>query len=198
MPFLRLDPKSLLQAYARGAFPMADRHGAIHFYTADPRGIIPLSPAEAFHVPGTLRQTLRQGKFEVRINHDFAATMRACMEARRGRTWINERLVAAYQGLHQIGHAHSVEAWQGGELAGGLYGVSLGAAFFGESMFHRKTDASKVALIHLVQRLRERGYELLDTQDTTPHLRRFGCIDIPASEYLCRLESALTRECTFV
>jgi len=198
MPLTRLDPESLLDAYARGAFPMADWQGAIRFYTADPRGIIPLSPVEAFHVPGTLRQTLRQGKFEVRINHDFAATMRACMEVRRGRTWINEPLVAAYQRLHEIGHAHSIEAWQGGELGGGLYGVSLGAAFFGESMFHHKTNASKVALVHLVQRLRERGYELLDTQDTTPHLRRFGCIDIPAADYLRRLESAIARECTFV
>jgi leucyl/phenylalanyl-tRNA--protein transferase len=177
---------------------MADRQGTICFYTADPRGIIPLSPPEAFHVPDTLSQTIRQGKFQVRINHDFAATMRACMEARRGKTWINETLVAAYQRLHEIGHAHSVEAWQDGALAGGLYGVSLGAAFFGESMFHRKTDASKIALVHLVHRLRERGYELLDTQDTTPHLRRFGCIDIPAADYLRRLENAIVRECTFV
>jgi leucyl/phenylalanyl-tRNA--protein transferase len=176
---------------------MADRQGTIRYYTADPRGIIPLSPEDAFHMPGTLRQIVRQGKFEVRINQDFAATMRACMEARPEHTWINEKLVAAYQRLHELGHAHSVEAWQGGELAGGLYGVSLGAAFFGESMFHRKTDASKVALVHLVQRLRERGYELLDTQDTTPHLRRFGCIDIPAAEYLRQLERAITKERTF-
>ncbi len=194
----RLDPQFLLNAYACGAFPMADRQGMVRFYTADPRGIIPLSPPDAFHVPGTLRQLLRQGKFEVRINHDFAATMRACMDARRGRTWINEALVSAYQRLHEIGHAHSVEAWQEGELAGGLYGVSLGAAFFGESMFHRKINASKVALVHLVQRLRERGFELLDTQDTTPHLRRFGCIDIPAADYLRRLKGAIARECTFV
>jgi leucyl/phenylalanyl-tRNA--protein transferase len=194
----RLDPDFLLHAYARGAFPMAERDGTIRYYTADPRGIIPLSPAGAFHVPGTLRQIIRQGRFEVRINHDFAATMRACMEARPGRTWINEKLVAAYQRLHAIGHAHSVEAWQEGELAGGLYGVSLGAAFFGESMFHRQTDASKVALVHLVQRLRERGFELLDTQDTTPHLRRFGCIDIPAADYLQLLDSAVTKARTFV
>ena len=194
----KLDPHLLLNAYARGAFPMADRQGTIRFYTADPRGIIPLSPPEAFHVPGTLRQLLRQGKFEVRINHDFAATMRGCMNAPRARTWISEALVSAYQRLHEIGHAHSVEAWHEGELAGGLYGVSLGAAFFGESMFHRKTNASKVALVHLVQRLRERGFELLDTQDTTPHLRRFGCIDIPAADYLRRLKSAIARECTFV
>ena len=197
MPPTRLDPEFLLHAYARGAFPMADRQGTIRFYTADPRGIISLSPVEAFHVPGTLRQIIRQGKFEVRINYDFAATMRACMEARRSRTWINEPLIEAYHRLHEIGHAHSVEAWQDGELAGGLYGVSLGAAFFGESMFHRKTNASKVALVHLVQRLRERGYDLLDTQDTTPHLRRFGCIDIPANDYLRRLESAIAKECTF-
>ena len=197
-PLTRLDPQFLLHAYASGAFPMADRDGVIRFYSADPRGIIPLSPVEAFHVPGTLRQTLRQGKFEIRINHDFATAMRACMEARRGRTWINERLVAAYQRLHELGHAHSVESWHEGELAGGLYGVSLGAAFFGESMFHRKTDASKVALVHLVQRLRERGYELLDTQDATAHLRRFGCIDVPAADYLRRLESAVRKQRTFM
>jgi leucyl/phenylalanyl-tRNA---protein transferase len=193
----RLDPETLLSAYAQGVFPMADRDGRIRFYTADPRGIIPLSPPEAFHVPQTLRQLVRQGHFDVRINHDFASTMRGCMQNRDGGSWISDELIAAYVRLHEMGFAHSVEAWQDGELAGGLYGVSLGAAFFGESMFHRRTDASKVALVHLVQRLRERGYELLDTQATTPHLRRFGCVDVPAAEYLRRLESALGKECEF-
>ena len=192
-----LEPQTLLNAYAHAAFPMADRKGKIHFYTADPRGIIPLSPPEAFHVPGTLRQTLRQGKFEIRVNHDFESTMRACMEARSGRTWINHELISAYLRLHEIGHAHSVEAWRDGVLAGGLYGVTLGAAFFGESMFHRITDASKVALVHLVNRLRERGYELLDTQDVTPHLRRFGCIDVAAAEYLDLLDAAWCKERSF-
>ena len=140
---------------------------------------------------------VRQGRFEIRVNHDFEATMRACMEAREGGTWISDDLIEAYTRLHALGFAHSVESWQGDELVGGLYGVSLGGAFFGESMFHRRTDASKVALVHLVQRLRDRGYELLDTQATTAHLRRFGCIDIPASKYLKLLERAMEKECSF-
>src|SRR5438477_533968 len=157
-----LDPETLLSAYAQGIFPMAERDGSIRFYTADPRGVIPLDPPQAFHVPGTLRQVVRQGRFKIRINHDFPATMRGCMKNRPGGTWINEELIAAYLRLHEMGFAHSVEAWHEGELAGGLYGVSLGGAFFGESMFHRKSDASKVALVHLVERLRARGFELLD------------------------------------
>ena len=151
----RLDPETLLSAYAQGVFPMADRDGTIRLYTADPRGVIPL---DKFHVPQTLRQLVRKtaenGGFEVRINHDFEATMRACMENREDGSWINHELVRAYTRLHDLGYAHSVEAWREGELAGGLYGVSLGAAFFGESMFHRQRDASKVALVHLVNRLR--------------------------------------------
>jgi leucyl/phenylalanyl-tRNA--protein transferase len=176
-----LDPETLLTAYSQGVFPMGDADGVIRWYTADPRGILPL---EAFHVPGTLRQLVKQQKFQIRINHDFAGTMRACMLAREDGSWITEPLIAAYTQLHELGFAHSVEAWQDGQLAGGLYGVSLGAAFFGESMFHRQRDASKVALVHLVQRLRERNYELLDTQASTPHLRQFGCVDVPAAEYV--------------
>jgi leucyl/phenylalanyl-tRNA--protein transferase len=192
----QLDPQTLLAAYSEGVFPMADHDGVIRWYTADPRGILPL---ESFHIPGTLRQTVRQGKFQIHINHDFAATMRACSTARRedGGTWINETLIAAYARLHEMGFAHSVEAWQDAKLVGGLYGVSLGGAFFGESMFHTVRDASKVALVHLVQRLRERGYELLDTQATTSHLKRFGAIDIPAGEYIVRLRKALERDCVF-
>ena len=198
---LPLDPETLLSAYAQGAFPMADARGVIRLYTADPRGIIPLDPPDAFHVPGTLRQLVRKtperGGFEVRVNADFRATMRACMNEHRDGRWINTKLIDAYTRLHDLGFAHSVECWRGGELVGGLYGVSLGAAFFGESMFHRQRDASKVALVHLVNRLRERGYELLDTQATTEHLRRFGCVDIPADEYLARLRRALQRPCEF-
>jgi leucyl/phenylalanyl-tRNA---protein transferase len=201
MDRFRLDPETLLSAYAQGAFPMADRDGTIRLYTADPRGVIPLHPPGAFHVPGTLRQLVKkapdQGGFEVRINHDFRATMRGCMERREDGTWINEELIAAYAHLHELGFAHSVECWRAGELAGGLYGVSLGAAFFGESMFHRQRDASKVALVHLVERLREREFELLDTQATTSHLRRFGCVDIPARDYLRRLRGAITKERVF-
>ena len=187
-----LDPETLLAAYAQGVFPMADRDGTIRLYTADPRGVLPL---DGFHVPQTLRQLVRKtperGGFEVRINHDFEATMRGCMARRPEGSWINTELIKAYLRLHDLGYAHSVESWRDGTLAGGLYGVSLGAAFFGESMFHRERDASKVALVHLVERLRERKFELLDTQATTPHLRRFGCVDIPAREYLVRLRRAL-------
>ena len=195
----RLDPETLLSAYAQGVFPMADRDGSIRLYTADPRGIIPL---DAFHVPQTLRQlvnkTPERGGFEIRINHDFEATIRACMQNRPEGSWINSELVRAYSRLHDLCYAHSVEAWRDGELAGGLYGVSLGAAFFGESMFHRERDASKVALVHLVKRLCERGYELLDTQASTAHLRRFGCVDIPGEEYLAMLQRALRKSCEFV
>lgn len=192
-----LDPSTVLSAYAQGVFPMADRDGVVRFYTADPRGIIPLD--EKFHVPGTLRQLIRKDPpvFEVRINFDFQATMRGCMESRSEGTWINSELIDAYVALHEMGFAHSVETWKEGKLVGGLYGVSLGAAFFGESMFHRERDASKVALVHLVQRLRERGYELLDSQATTSHLKRFGAYDIPARQYLAKLKQALNRRCEF-
>jgi leucyl/phenylalanyl-tRNA--protein transferase len=198
---ISLDPETLLAAYAQGAFPMTDRDGVTRWYTADPRGIIPLevsaNGAPKFHVPRTLRQLLKQNRFEIRVNGDFEQTMRACMLARPDGSWISEELIAVYRELHDLGHAHSVEAWQRDELAGGLYGVSLGAAFFGESMFFRKRDASKVALVHLVSRLRERGFELLDAQATTPHLERFGCVEIPASEYLRRLKKALQKQCEF-
>jgi leucyl/phenylalanyl-tRNA--protein transferase len=203
MERFRLDPESLLSAYAQGAFPMANRDGVIRLYTADPRGIIPLD--DRFHVPGTVRQLVKrppeQGGFEIRINHGFEAVMRGCMAERKGDnwdgTWINDELVAGYVRLHALGFAHSVECWRGGELAGGLYGVSLGGAFFGESMFHRQRDASKVALVHLVERLRTRGFVLLDTQASTPHLRRFGCFDMPAREYLRHLHDAITLDRTF-
>ena len=192
----RLDPQHLLSAYAQGVFPMADRFGRIHFYTADPRGIIPL---ESFHVPQSLRQFMRKDPppFEIRVNSDFESTMRGCMNEHEGGTWISDDLIRAYAELHELGFAHSVEAWQGGQLVGGLYGVSLGGAFFGESMFTRARDASKVCLVHLVRRLNDRGYELLDTQATTQHLRRFGAIDIPANQYLTLLRKAMTKKCEF-
>jgi leucyl/phenylalanyl-tRNA--protein transferase len=175
---------------------MTDRDGRTRWYTADPRGIIPL---EAFHVPRTLRQLLKKQPpvFEVRFDHDFEAVMRGCMQQRKADTWISEELVRAYVRLHDAGFAHSVETWRDGRLVGGLYGVTLGAVFFGESMFHRVPDASKVALVHLVRRLRERDYELLDSQATTEHLRRFGCVDMPADQYLKRLDKALRKVRTF-
>ena len=194
-----LDPWSLLAAYSQGLFPMADETGRIGWYTADPRGILPL---DRFHLPGTLRQLLRKspaaGGFELRINSDFEAVMRGCQERREDGTWINEPLIAAYVRLHEMGFAHSVESWRDGKLAGGLYGVSIGAAFFGESMFHRRRDASKVALAHLVARLQQREFTLLDTQATTAHLQRFGCTQIPASEYLQLLEAAIALDRRFV
>jgi leucyl/phenylalanyl-tRNA--protein transferase len=191
-----LSPQVLLGAYAQGAFPMTDQDGVTRWYTADPRGVLPF---ESFHVPRTLRQLLKKDPpaFEIRIDHDFEGTMRGCMTARQD-TWISDDLIRAYVRLHHLGFAHSVEAWRDGQLAGGLYGVSLGAAFFGESMFHRVTDASKVCLVHLVNRLKERGYELLDSQATTEHLRKFGCVDIPAEEYLKRLDRALQKARSFV
>ena len=189
-----LDPETLLMAYSQGAFPMTDRDGTTRWYTADPRGILPL---DAFHVPRTLRQVVRQRRFDIRINTRFEQVMRACMNSREEGSWISERLIDVYCRLHELGFAHSVESWQDDELVGGLYGVSVGAAFFGESMFHRARDASKVALVHLVERLRERGYELLDTQASTPHLQRFGCVEIRAEDYMRRLKRALARSCQF-
>jgi leucyl/phenylalanyl-tRNA--protein transferase len=191
---ISLDPQTLLGAYAQGAFPMADRDGVIRWYTADPRGILPL---DAMHIPRTLRAVLNSERFELRINTNFEGVMRGCMDRRNEGTWINQAMIDAYVHLHRLGFAHSVEAWHEGQLAGGLYGVSLGAAFFGESMFHRVANASKVALVHLVTRLRERRFELLDTQATTPHLERFGCIEIPAAEYDRRLQHALLQERQF-
>ena len=202
-----LSPESVLTAYTRGAFPMTDPDGATRWYTADPRGIFPL---ERFHVPTSLRQTLRAGRFEVRVDTAFADVMRACRDVPRRRpgaapgredfessSWISEELVAVYAELHAMGFAHSVECWSDGALVGGLYGVHLGAAFFGESMFHRARDASKVALVHLVARLTAGGFELLDTQACTPHLARFGCVEVPARQYLRLLDRAVGRACEF-
>jgi len=194
MKVLPLDPETLLMAYSQGAFPMTDRDGSTRWYTADPRGILPL---EKFHMPRTLKQAVRSERFEIRVNSAFEKTMRACMRTRPEGSWISEPLIAVYGKLHELGFAHSVEAWHEDELVGGLYGVSLGAAFFGESMFHSQRDASKVALVHLVQRLRDREFELLDTQAATEHLRRFGCIEVPAEDYLRRLKSALAKRRTF-
>jgi leucyl/phenylalanyl-tRNA--protein transferase len=193
----RLDPQTLIEAYCNGVFPMGDADGKVRWYTADPRGIFPL---DTFHVPKTLAQFLRSPRndFEIRINHNFEKIMRACMGERSGRTWINEQMIEAYLRLHEMKLAHSVEVWRHGELAGGLYGVSIRGAFFGESMFHHVRDASKIALVHLVHRLRERGYELLDSQASTPHLRKFGCVEISAEEYAGKLRVALEKDCTFV
>jgi len=191
-----LTPQTLLTAYAQGVFPMTDPDGKTRWYTADPRGILPL---DSFHISHTLAQFLRRDPpvFDIRINCDFQATIQACRELRIDHTWISPQIVDAYLQLHSLGFAHSVEAWRDEKLVGGLYGVSLGAAFFGESMFHRVANASKAALVALVQRLRKRRFELLDTQATTRHLRQFGCVDIPAEQYLERLRAALDKQRRF-
>ena len=188
----------LLAAYASGWFPMADDEGEISWYSPDPRGIIPL---EAFHVPTRLRRVARRGAFRIEIDTAFADVIRACADAERdpadSGTWISEEIIDSYCALHDLGHAHSVEAWSGDQLVGGLYGVALGGAFFGESMFHRATDASKVTLIALVDRLRAHGFGLLDTQWVTDHLQQFGAIEIPRSEYLQLLAASLRLRATF-
>jgi leucyl/phenylalanyl-tRNA---protein transferase len=188
----------LVSAYAGGWFPMAAEPGEIRWYSPDPRGIIPL---ESFHVPARLARVLRSGRFQIEIDRSFEAVIRACAEADRddedAGTWIDDEIVESYCALHRAGLAHSVEAWQGGRLAGGVYGVAIGGAFFGESMFHHVTDASKVALAALVDRLRMRGYRLLDVQWVTPHLERFGAIEIPRRRYLKLLEEALTLDVEF-
>ncbi len=168
------------------------RRHRIEWFSPDPRGVLPL---DTFHAPSRLKRTVRQQRFEVRIDTAFEAVMRACAD--RDETWITEDIIGSYVALHRLGFAHSVETWQAGHLVGGLYGVSLGGAFFGESMFHSATDASKVALVALVERMRERGFTLLDTQWVTPHLEQFGGREIPRAEYLERLSAALALDCSF-
>jgi leucyl/phenylalanyl-tRNA--protein transferase len=184
----------LIHAYRQAVFPMAMEDGEIAWFSPDPRGIIPID--DDFRVPHGLRRVLKKRPFEIRIDTCFETVMRKCGE--RSETWITDEIVASYVALHRLGHAHSVEAWQGEKLAGGLYGVAIGGAFFGESMFHEATDASKVALCALVDRLRERGYALLDTQWITPHLAQFGAIEIPRTLYRKRLAAALDRQCRFI
>jgi len=195
---IRLTPDILLKAYAAGIFPMAETADDPELFWVDPRwrGILPL---DGFHVPRRLRRVVRQGHLTVRCDTAFEAVMRGCAEAsdKRPNTWINDEILRLYAGLFARGAAHSVECWHEGELAGGLYGVSLGAAFFGESMFSRVTDASKVALVHLVARLRQGGYRLLDTQFLTPHLAQFGGIEISRARYRRLLAEALRYRVVF-
>ncbi len=186
-------PEFLLEAYRRGIFPMAMDDGEIGWFSPDPRAIIPLD--DHFHIPHGLRRALKRNRFELRFDTVFGEVMHACAD--RGETWISGEIIETYCELHRLGFAHSVEAWLDGELVGGLYGVSLGGAFFGESMFHRHTDASKIALVALVERLRERGYKLLDTQWLTPHLQTFGACEISRAAYLRRLAAAMQRACAF-
>ena len=188
-----LRPETLLDAYRHGVFPWFDEMTPICWWSPDPRTVLPL---DGLHVGRRLARTLRSGRFTVSVNRDFAGVIRGCTEREEG-TWITSEMVTAYERLHALGHAHSVEVWQDGELAGGLYGVAVGGLFAGESMFHRRTDASKVALAALVGRLRERGFVLFDVQMTTPHLLRMGAVEIPRAEYLERLREAVVLDVTF-
>jgi leucyl/phenylalanyl-tRNA---protein transferase len=187
-----IEPDFLLKAYRLGIFPMAMQDGEIAWFSPDPRGIIPL---DGFHIPHGLRRSLKRDAFEIRINTQFRGVVSGCAD--RSSTWIDDSILTSYGRLHEMGYAHSVETWSDGELVGGLYGVALGGAFFGESMFSRVTDASKVALVYLVERMKARRFQLLDTQWSTPHLKRFGCIDIPRVRYLRLLDQALRVDTQF-
>jgi leucyl/phenylalanyl-tRNA--protein transferase len=194
-----ITPEVLLRAYSIGLFPMADAADDPEIFWVEPelRGILPL---DGFHTPRSLAKAVRKKPFDIRFDTAFDAVISHCATATEDRpsTWINTTIRRLYSELHKMGHAHSVEAFEGDELVGGLYGVSLGSAFFGESMFSRRTDASKICLVHLVERLRENGFTLLDTQFTTEHLKTFGAIDIPKEDYLVKLKEAVeARHLTF-
>ncbi|PDV89541.1 leucyl/phenylalanyl-tRNA--protein transferase [Rhizobium sp. H4] len=187
-----ITPDILLRAYSIGLFPMAESADDPEIFWVEPelRGVLPL---DRFHVSKSLAKTVRRHPFEIRFDHAFESVIAACAEETSGRpsTWINQTIRSLYSTLFDMGHAHTVEAWHGDELVGGLYGVSLGSAFFGESMFSRRTNASKICLVHLVDRLRERGFTLLDTQFTTEHLKTFGAIDVPKADYAALLAAAM-------
>jgi leucyl/phenylalanyl-tRNA--protein transferase len=186
-------PKGVLEAYRHGIFPMGEARGdEIYWFQPDPRAVIPL---DAFHVPRSLHKLLRRGTFEITYDQAFAAVVKGCAEGRP--VWISRRMERLYGRLHRMGHAHSVEVWQGKRLAGGLYGVQIGAAFMAESKFHRVSNASKVALVRLVERLRERGFALLEVQYLTAHLRQFGTVEISLREYLRQLRKAMKLERRF-
>ncbi len=194
----QLTPEQLLLAYRAGVFPMAERRDDTELFWVSPdaRGIMPL---DKFHLPRRLARTVKSDRFTVKVDTAFEAVMRACAEPTgdRKESWINAEILSLYTSLHHMGHAHSVESWQDGVLVGGLYGVKLGAAFFGESMFSRARDASKVALAHLVARLKAGGFTLLDSQFLTSHLAQFGAIEIPRDDYLDLLKDAVAREASF-
>ncbi|MCT8999572.1 leucyl/phenylalanyl-tRNA--protein transferase [Chelativorans intermedius] len=197
-PGFRIPPDLLLRAYATGVFPMAEHADDPEVFWVRPemRGVIPL---DGFHVPRSLRKFMRRDPYEIRYDCDFGGVIDACAEPAPSRqeTWINAPIREAYTALFERGHCHTVEAWLEGQLVGGLYGVTLGRAFFGESMFSRMENASKVCLVHLVERLKARGFVLLDTQFTTPHLKRFGAIDVPRRRYERLLAEALEGSAAF-
>lgn len=196
---LVLTPDLLLGAYRLGLFPMAQTRASrtLHFLDPDSRGVLPL---EGFHLPRRLARTLRSGAFTITADRDFRGVIAGCAEAREDRpeTWINAEIEHLFCELHDMGYAHSIETWQGGALVGGLYGLALGGAYFGESMFSRARDASKLALVHLVMRLRRGGFSLLDTQFLTPHLARFGTMEVPRRRYQDLLADALDRKGTWI
>jgi leucyl/phenylalanyl-tRNA--protein transferase len=189
---IEITPDILLRAYAAGIFPMAESAEDTSLFWVEPRerGIIPI---EGFHVGKRLARTVRSDEFQIRVDHDFEGVIDGCAAPGpdRDRTWINERIRRLYGDLFDLGHCHTVEVYREGRLVGGLYGVSLGGAFFGESMFHRERDASKVALVHLVARLRHGGYRLLDTQFLTTHLAQFGAYEVPRRQYRRMLAEAV-------
>lgn len=197
--FIEITPDVLLKAYACGIFPMAESADdpALYWIEPDMRGIIPL---EGFHLPARLARSVRSTHSTVHVDRDFDAVIEGCAEPKqdRARTWINMRIRRIYRSLFDRGHCHTVEVYDGSDLIGGLYGVSLGRAFFGESMFHRARDASKIALVHLVARLKVGGYRLLDTQYVTEHLRTFGAVEVPKRRYHRLLEEALSGEADFM
>jgi leucyl/phenylalanyl-tRNA---protein transferase len=189
-----IDPSLLIRAYREGIFPMAMEDGQIGWFSPDPRGILPL---ETFRTPTRLARLMRQGRFEITSDQDFEGVMRACAAGRQEGTWISPEIVETYCALHRLGLAHSVEVRRGHQLVGGLYGVHLGGVFFGESMFHRETDASKVALVALVERMKRHGFVLLDVQWVTPHLEQFGAVEISRKAYLARLRHAVEKPCVW-
>ena len=189
---IKISPDGILKAYGSGFFPMGEEDGGIEWYYPDPRGVIDL---EGFHTPRRLRRTIRKGLFEIRIDSNFEGVVQECAD--RKETWINAPIAQAYTELHRMGKAHSIEAYFEGNLVGGIYGVHLGGAFMGESMFSRKTDSSKTCLVYLVNHLRGKNFSLFDIQFLNPHLARFGAYEIPAFQYLKRLRFALSQPCSF-
>lgn len=194
MTFLSAD--DLIYGYMNGIFPMADSDGSLYWYSPDPRAIIPI---ETYKPSKSLRPILNKSYFEIRINHDFEGVMRGCASPREGdeATWISEEIIGAYTELHHLGFAHSVETYIENQLVGGLYGVSIGAVFFGESMFHTVSNASKVAFHYLIEILKQQGFELLDTQFINDNVRRYGAIEIPKSEYIRLLKRAISGKARF-
>ena len=194
-----LDPALILDAYAQGIFPMSDdaEDPDVYWVRPEKRGIIPL---DHFHIPRSLKKHIKKKPYTIRFDSDFNGVISGCAEAKAGRqtTWINKTIRTSYEELFNLGFCHTVEAWQDENLVGGLYGISLGQAFFGESMFSRMTDASKICLVSLVEQLQKQGFILLDTQFTTPHLEHFGAIEIPRKEYEKLLSKALNKMASFL